>query len=96
MSSQVRWSEPDVEYDGSAFIEDALRSSLRPDPILTVSEWAHRFRFLSTKLAAEAGRYRTDRAPYLRGVMDALPINPFGRTSTYEHPIVCRGKKCPA
>lgn len=24
MSCQVQWSEPDVEYDGSAFIEDAL------------------------------------------------------------------------
>jgi phage terminase large subunit GpA-like protein len=80
MSYQVRWSEPEVKYDGSAFIEDALRNSLRPDPILTVSEWADRFRFLSTKLAAEAGRYRTDRAPYLRGIMDALsPTHPARR-----------------
>jgi phage terminase large subunit GpA-like protein len=80
MSYQVRWSEPEVEYDGSAFIEDALRNALRPDPILTVSEWADRFRFLSTKLAAEAGRYRTDRVPYLRGIMDALsPMHPARR-----------------
>lgn len=80
MSSQARWSEPKDGYGGADLIEDALRSALRPDPILTVSEWADKFRFLSTKLAAEAGRYRTDRAPYLRGVMDALsPMHPARR-----------------
>ena len=76
MPSQPRWSEPDLEYGGADEIEDALRSAVRPDPVLTVSQWADRFRFLSTKLAAEAGRYRTSRAPFLRDVMDALsPTN---------------------
>ena len=80
MSYQVRWSEPDAQYGGADLIEEALRSALRPEPILTVSQWADKYRFLSTKLAAEAGRYRTDRAPYLRGVMDALsPMHPARR-----------------
>lgn len=72
MNSQPRWSEPDAPYEGADDIEAAARSSLRPDPVLTVSEWADRYRILSTKLAAEAGRYRTSRAPFLRDIMDTL------------------------
>lgn len=72
MLSQPRWSEPDAAYDGADGIEAAIRNAVRPDPVLTVSEWADRYRILSTKLAAEAGPYRTSRAPFLRDVMDAL------------------------
>ena len=75
MNFPSRWSEPDKVYDQSDEIEDVIRQAVRPDPILTVSQWADRYRFLSTRLAAEAGRYRTDRAPYLRDVMDALSPN---------------------
>lgn len=42
-----------------------------PPPSLTVSEWADRFRYLPSESAAEAGKWRTDRAEYLRGPMDA-------------------------
>ena len=31
-----------------------------------------RYRFLSSRASSEAGRYRPDRTPYMRGVMDAL------------------------
>ncbi|WP_457091384.1 phage terminase large subunit family protein [Microvirga sp. P5_D2] len=80
MLSQARWSEPDAAYQGAEAIEDAIRKSLQPDPVLTVSEWADRYRILSTKLAAEAGPYRTDRTPFLREVMDALsPTHPARR-----------------
>ncbi len=47
-------------------------SGFEPDPKLTVSEWADRHRELSTKASAEPGKWRTDRTPYLREVMDAL------------------------
>lgn len=43
-----------------------------PEPILTVSEWADRNRMLSPEASAEPGPWRTERAPYLRGVMDAF------------------------
>lgn len=43
-----------------------------PPPELTVSEWADRFRYLPSESAAEAGKWRTDRAEYLRGPMDAF------------------------
>jgi phage terminase large subunit GpA-like protein len=45
---------------------------LRPEPLLTVSQWADLHRMLSTEASAEAGRWRTDRTPYLREIMDKL------------------------
>lgn len=50
---------------------------LRPEPRLTVSEWADKHRKLDSKAAAEPGDYRTSRTPYLREPMDMLSaINP--------------------
>lgn len=67
-------------YDGEADIRRAFARGLAPDPTLTVSEWADRYRLLSSRASAEAGRYRTDRTPYMRGVMDALsPGHPARR-----------------
>jgi phage terminase large subunit GpA-like protein len=45
--------------------------SLRPPQALTLSEWADKYRILSPEAAAEPGPWRTDRVPYLRGVLDA-------------------------
>lgn len=60
----------------------ALRS-LKPPPELTVSQWADRFRYLSSKASAEPGRWSTDRAPYQRGIMDAVN-DPTVRTVVLE------------
>ena len=58
----------------------AFNAGLRPDPVLTVSEWADRYRGLSGKSAAEPGPWRTDRTPYLREIMDSLsPSSPVER-----------------
>ncbi len=43
-----------------------------PPPKLTVSEWADAHRMLTSIASAEPGRWRTDRAPYQRGIMDAF------------------------
>jgi len=51
---------------------DAARAGLRPDPELTVSEWADRYRYLAGVGSAEPGRWRTERTPYLREIMDSL------------------------
>lgn len=60
--------------------DSAYREGLRPDPRLTVSEWADKFRVLSQTVAAEPGRWRTARTPYARDVMDALsPRHPCQR-----------------
>jgi phage terminase large subunit GpA-like protein len=67
-------------FEGAETILQAWRDGLRPDPLLTVSEWADRHRVLSSRAAAEPGRYRTQRTPYMRDIMDALsPGNPAQR-----------------
>lgn len=45
---------------------------LRPEAQLTVSEWADRYRMLSSKASAEPGPWRTSRTPYLQEPMDCL------------------------
>lgn len=49
-----------------------LLDGLRPPTKLTPSQWADRYRMLSTKASAEPGHYRTDRTPYARAIADAL------------------------
>lgn len=48
------------------------KQSLAPPPDLTVSEWADANRILSRESSAEAGKWRTDRAPYQREIMDSV------------------------
>lgn len=43
-----------------------------PPPIITISQWADRYRRLSMESSAEPGQWNTDRAPYQREIMDAL------------------------
>ncbi len=48
---------------------DALWS---PPPEISVADWADRERRLSQESSVEPGRWVTDRAPYQRGIMDAI------------------------
>jgi len=67
-------------FDGAEELGQAWRDGLMPDPSLTVSEWADRHRLLSPRASAEPGRYRTDRTPYIRAIVDALsPTHPARR-----------------
>ena len=62
----------DLGFDGA---EDILRTwhrGMRPDPDLTVSEWADQHRWLSSRASTEPGCYPTARPPYQREIMDAL------------------------
>jgi phage terminase large subunit GpA-like protein len=72
---------PDVfAFDGAAPLIRAWGSGLRPDPDLTVSQWADRHRKLAARASAEPGQYRTARTPYMREIMDRLsPGNPTQR-----------------
>ena len=45
---------------------------IQPEQDITISEWADANRYLSSKSSAEPGRWRTDRTPYLREIMDEL------------------------
>lgn len=51
---------------------EKISKAWAPPPRLTVSEWADKYRILSSEDSAEPGKWRTDRAPYQRGVMDAV------------------------
>ena len=61
-------------------------AGLAPEPLTTVSDWADTHRRLSPKAAAEPGPWRTDRAPYLRAIMDALSTN-----NSIEDVVVMKG-----
>ncbi|MDT8328525.1 MAG: phage terminase large subunit family protein [Roseovarius sp.] len=45
---------------------------IAPPPRLTISEWADRYRRLSSESSAEPGQWMTKRAEYQRGIMDAI------------------------
>jgi len=58
----------------------AAAAGIRPDPLLTISQWADKYRKLSQRASAEPGPWRTDRTPYLRQIMDCLsPSSPMER-----------------
>lgn len=47
-------------------------AKLKPPPAMTLSQWADKERRLSQGASAMPGRWRTDKAPYQRGMMDAI------------------------
>ena len=66
--------------DGAITYLSAFADGMRPDPDYTVSTWADANRMLSQKASAEPGRWRTERTPYLKEVMDELsPSSPVQR-----------------
>lgn len=74
--------------DSALLIRSTVAAALRPDRARLVSVWADEERWLNSEASAEPGRWRTDRAPYLREVMDALsPSHPAKRV------IVMKGSR---
>ncbi len=69
-----------------ALIIQGFLDGLRPEKRLTVSEWADENRYLPQVAAAEHGRWRTSRTPYLRKVMDSLSMY-----SSYQRIVVMKG-----
>lgn len=49
-----------------------LMQAYATPPEMTVSQWADEYRVLSPEASAERGRWRTDRAPYQREILDAV------------------------
>lgn len=63
-------------YDGIRLKE--YNRGLKPDSVLLVSEWADENRVLSQIASSEPGKFRTERTPYLREIMNALsPSSPY-------------------
>jgi phage terminase large subunit GpA-like protein len=59
---------------------------LRPEPRLTVSEWADLHRRLSSTASSAPGKWRTSRTPYLKEIMDC-----FSSFSTIQEVILKKG-----
>jgi len=55
-----------------ATFSKAFLRGLKPEERLSVSEWADKYRRLSSKASAEPGPYRTSRTPYAKEIMDTL------------------------
>lgn len=64
----------------------AIKEGLRPEPLLSVSEWADRNRLLDSRSSAMPGRYRTAVTPFLKEIMDNL-----GEYSEVEEVICMKG-----
>lgn len=79
--SAAHQSSDDVtELAAARVFNRAFWEGMKPDELLTVSEWADRYRFLPQKAAAEPGLWRTSRTPYLKEIMDCLsPLSPWER-----------------
>jgi phage terminase large subunit GpA-like protein len=75
-----------VVLSAARLYTEAFDQGLRPDPSLTVSEWADRHRRLSGRAASEPGPWRTARTPYLREIMDCL-----SPASLVERVVVMKG-----
>ncbi len=67
-------------------IWNLYNAGLKPDSIISVSEWADANRVLSQTASAEPGKFRTDRTPYLKDIMDAL-----SPSSSYEKVVFMKG-----
>ena len=73
-SSPRRRSSPLI-LTGPERLATAVRAALtilRPPPELSISDWADANRRLSSEASAEPGQWRTSRAEYQRGIMDAI------------------------
>ena len=68
--------------DAAEVYQTGFRAGIRPDPAHTISSWADAHRMLSQKASSEPGRWRTERTPYMREIMDTLsPSHPAKRVA---------------
>ena len=66
-----------VEVNPDSFVIYAMAEGFKPDPLLTVAQWADENRYLSSVASSEPGRWHTERTPYLQEIMDCLsPSHP--------------------
>ena len=61
--------------DAGAFLRELLAVHLAPEPTLTVSQWADKHAVLPAVASAERGRYRVERIPFMRAILDDLSVS---------------------
>lgn len=63
---------PSSHPDPLTLLIPIVRDALRPDPDISVDEWADQHRYLTSEASSEPGRWRTSRFPYLREPMRCM------------------------
>jgi phage terminase large subunit GpA-like protein len=61
-----------TQIETTASIADDIWRLWKPPPKLTLSEWADKYRVLSSESSSEPGRWVTARAPYQKAIMNAI------------------------
>lgn len=62
--------------DGRAVMLSGFARGMRPPPRLSVTEWAERYRYVGEESGSPfPGKWKGDRAPYLREVQDVLSLS---------------------
>jgi phage terminase large subunit GpA-like protein len=61
-----------MELNPYTLFRESYSEGLELDPELTVSEWSDQHRILPSKGSSEPGRWRTNRTPYLKEILDCL------------------------
>jgi phage terminase large subunit GpA-like protein len=88
---EIALADPDLDalkVSGTEDVERAFWAALRPEPLMTVSEWAEERRRLAQSTSGEPGRWRNERTPYLVEIMDCLSA-----TSTVETVVFLAGSQ---
>jgi phage terminase large subunit GpA-like protein len=68
-----------MNVEDASFLDEVGKDAWRPDPLQTVAEWSDAHMVLPS-WAAEPGRWRTSRTPYLKEIMECLsPLHPCRR-----------------
>jgi len=75
-SQKVKQREQVRRFDNSEDYLASFASLLRPPSKLKLSDWADRYRILSSESSAEPGQWMTSKAPYEREIMNAIS-DPF-------------------
>lgn len=70
------------------------RQEVSAPPLMSVSEWADKYRFLPAKSSPAPGRWRTARTPYLREIMDCLSVTSPIRRVVFMKGAQIGGSEC--
>lgn len=84
-------SQTDSKANSTASL--IVAGALRPEPAMTVSEWADRYRVLSHVSAGEPGRWRTSRVPFMREIMDSMSPNGGNEKTVFVKPAQIGGSE---
>ncbi len=55
-----------------AALDAAFADGIRPEPDVTIAEWAELHRWVSAEGSSSVGPWRNDKTPYLRAIMEDL------------------------